>query len=53
MTTGQLPNEWWMRAPTAGHSASTALMREAPTTQEAYSHPLESTSNTDWADALT
>ena len=43
---GHTPTEWWIFDPACGHEWSTSRMREAPTTHEAYSQPLDSTDQT-------
>ena len=53
MTAGQGPKLWCSRVPAAGHPASTARTREAPTTQVAYCHPSASTAHTASAGAAT
>lgn len=50
---GQMPTEWWMRAPSWGHCASTARMREVPTTHVAYVHPSDNSDHTKPAGAAT
>ena len=50
MSIGHEPTEWWILVPTLGQPSSTPRIRDAPTTQEAYSHPSARTSKTSCAE---